>query len=364
MIAEIKDGDITNYIRGVTGIIYSKDKKGTKTYYVTNNHGDVTALVNSSGTIVKEYTYDEYGVEKNPDKEDTNPFRYCGEYYDTETGFIYLRARYYDPELGRFISEDPARSETNWYVYCSGNSVNAVDLLGLEKIVVSGSEYDGNLLDKRYKGNFLDPAINRLKGMVASAKERITWIVSKTGYSDEAIAAMKTFADGNGVNFITIDSADDLINYINSGSVSDKLISERRINDKITSFELYSHGLEFNGGTIELGYRQDNANSLSLNSNNIKRMNWRAFEGCTSKFYSCNTGKAGYNSFAQNWVNITGGKAIASKNKTTYVPVGYYLNSDQKNSIKYYGFNVFGSNYQPIPSGGGSWLTFTKIDGR
>ena len=59
VIAEIKDGDVTNYIRGLCGIIYSKDKKGTKTYYVTNNHGDVTALVNSSGTIIKEYTYDE-----------------------------------------------------------------------------------------------------------------------------------------------------------------------------------------------------------------------------------------------------------------------------------------------------------------
>ena len=130
VIAEIKDGDVTNYIRGLCGIIYSKDKKGTKTYYVTNNHGDVTALVNSSGTIIKEYTYDEYGVETNPDKEDTNPFRYCGEYYDTETGFIYLRARYYDPTLGRFISEDPARDEINWYIYSGNNPIMFIDPSG------------------------------------------------------------------------------------------------------------------------------------------------------------------------------------------------------------------------------------------
>ena len=154
VIAEIKDGDVTNYIRGVTGIIYSKDKKGTKTYYVTNNHGDVTALVNSSGNIIKEYTYDEYGVEKNPDKSDKNPFRYCGEYFDSETGFIYLRARYYDPELGRFISLDfhwtpdnmiygddndngnaeidilAIRQSNNLYVYCMNSPIYFTDPSG------------------------------------------------------------------------------------------------------------------------------------------------------------------------------------------------------------------------------------------
>ena len=148
VIAEIKDGDVTNYIRGVTGIIYSKDKRGTKTYYVTNNHGDVTVLVNSSGNIIKEYKYDEYGVETNPDKEDTNPFRYCGEYYDTETGFIYLRARYYDPELGRFISEDPARDEVNWYSYANNNPVTFIDPLGLSIILTGTDEENQKSLEQ------------------------------------------------------------------------------------------------------------------------------------------------------------------------------------------------------------------------
>lgn len=58
---------------------------------------------------------------------DTNPFRYCGEYYDAETGLIYLRARYYDTDIGRFISEDPIRDGLNWYVYCGNNPVNRID---------------------------------------------------------------------------------------------------------------------------------------------------------------------------------------------------------------------------------------------
>ena len=57
--------------------------------------------------------------------------RYCGEYYDAETGLIYLRARYYDPSIGRFISEDPIKDGINWYVYCSNNPIKFVDPSGL-----------------------------------------------------------------------------------------------------------------------------------------------------------------------------------------------------------------------------------------
>ena len=60
-----------------------------------------------------------------------NPFRYCGEYYDEETGLIYLRNRYYDSSIGRFITEDPAKDGLNWYSYCGGNPVMFVDPWGL-----------------------------------------------------------------------------------------------------------------------------------------------------------------------------------------------------------------------------------------
>ena len=65
--------------------------------------------------------------------EDSNPFRYCAEYYDGESEFIYLRARYYSPDLQRFISEDPIRDGNNWYAYCGNNPIMIVDPLGLAK---------------------------------------------------------------------------------------------------------------------------------------------------------------------------------------------------------------------------------------
>ena len=95
-----------------------------------NGHGDVTALV-SDGAVTKAYDYDAYGVEKNPDPNDTNPFRYCAEYFDQETQNIYLRNRYYNSSNGRFLTEDPAQDGLNWYVYCGNNPVMRIDPSGL-----------------------------------------------------------------------------------------------------------------------------------------------------------------------------------------------------------------------------------------
>ena len=81
------NGDVTNrYIRG-NGLINS-DENG---WYLFNGHGDVVQLADDTGTVAKEYAYDAFGNEKNIDASDTNPFRYSGEYYDKESGTIYLR---------------------------------------------------------------------------------------------------------------------------------------------------------------------------------------------------------------------------------------------------------------------------------
>ncbi len=100
-----------------------------------NIHGDVTRVNDfMSGTEENEYKYNAFGEISKMSESYENPFRYCGEYYDAETGWVYLRNRYYNPETGRFINEDPARDGSNWYVYCKNNPVTFVDPWGVGQL--------------------------------------------------------------------------------------------------------------------------------------------------------------------------------------------------------------------------------------
>ena len=91
------------------------------------------------GSVTRRYDYDAFGNEREitgQSATDANPFRYSGEYFDSETGTIYLRARYYAPGTGRFTSEDPAKDGANWYVYCYGNPVIYIDVSGLAAVEI------------------------------------------------------------------------------------------------------------------------------------------------------------------------------------------------------------------------------------
>ena len=123
------------YIRGLN-IIASRTDEAI-TYYHYNAHGDVVQLTDSTGAVVKDYTYDAFCVERNADDTDANPFRYCGEQFDAETGNYYLRARYYTPGTGRFGQEGPIRDGLNWYGYCGNNPVNMIGPNGLDAVVIT-----------------------------------------------------------------------------------------------------------------------------------------------------------------------------------------------------------------------------------
>jgi RHS repeat-associated protein len=129
----------TVYIRGTSlaaAFDWDEGSKGDNRFYIQNAHGDVVNLTNADGEVTKKYTYDAFGVEKDIVDSDTNAFRYCGEYYDAETGTIYLRARYYNPSTGRFISRDSVTGDINdplslnLYTYCHNNPLLNFDPSG------------------------------------------------------------------------------------------------------------------------------------------------------------------------------------------------------------------------------------------
>lgn len=107
------------------------------TYYSLNNHGSVVNII-SQYTQQNNYSYDAFGNSTDFITPQTyNPFGYCGEYTDEETGFVYLRNRYYDPSIGSFITEDSAKDGLNWYAYCANDPVNYIDPLGLDAVLIT-----------------------------------------------------------------------------------------------------------------------------------------------------------------------------------------------------------------------------------
>ena len=127
----------TIYTYGADGVTTQKNRV-RELVYQKDAHGNVVAVTDSSGNPIESYTYDAFGNQPSAVDAYRN-FRYCGEYTDPETGFVYLRNRYYNPATGRFITEDPVQDGANWYSYCGGNPVMLVDPDGLS---ISCSEDD------------------------------------------------------------------------------------------------------------------------------------------------------------------------------------------------------------------------------
>ena len=150
------DGKLIYEKRGGDDIFYLYDSYGslsnirwykngasspTNIYVITNQQGDVLGLYDYAGTRKVSYEYDAWGntVSVTDTSEDCwstlNPFRYRGYYFDTETGLYYVLSRYYNPEIGRWISADSLLNQesvlgNNMFAYCLNNPVNMTDETG------------------------------------------------------------------------------------------------------------------------------------------------------------------------------------------------------------------------------------------
>lgn len=135
VILETRGNESISYARGIN-YIGRVDNAGTLSYFLYNGHGDVVQTVSEAGEIENQYDYDIFGNPTLTVENYLNSIRYAGEFYDSETGLYYLRARYYDPYIGRFISEDSYWGEDsnplslNLYTYCENDPIQYVDPTG------------------------------------------------------------------------------------------------------------------------------------------------------------------------------------------------------------------------------------------
>jgi RHS repeat-associated protein len=107
---------------------------GQVAYYQADGLGSITSLTDANGSPLATYTYDAFG-RTTATGPLFNPFQYTGRDWDQETGLYYYRARYYDPNTGRFISEDPIRfwGGIDFYKYVDNSPVDAIDPSGEQK---------------------------------------------------------------------------------------------------------------------------------------------------------------------------------------------------------------------------------------
>jgi RHS repeat-associated protein len=119
----------------------------TPSFYGYDGGGNVRQLTNSAGTVTDTYEYDAYGNEFTVSGTTPNEYMYRGEQYDSDLGLYYLRARYYNPLTGRFLSRDPYEPKLrdshgrpidpkkfHKYLYAGGDPVNALDPTGKDAL--------------------------------------------------------------------------------------------------------------------------------------------------------------------------------------------------------------------------------------
>ena len=123
---------------GTEGNVLATERfKGDDTQYYLYNEdiqGSTTSLVKEDGSVDATYQYTDFGETIiHGDDQAKNEVCYTGGIYDQSTGLYYLNARYYNPEDGRFMTEDTYRGDTtksetgHLYVYCANNPVNAIE---------------------------------------------------------------------------------------------------------------------------------------------------------------------------------------------------------------------------------------------
>jgi RHS repeat-associated protein len=127
----ITDG-ITSYLYGPGEVPIEQIGPSATQWYFSDQLGSTRALTDSSGAVVGGYGYSTYGSVSSHTGSASSPLQYAGQYTDAETGYQYLRARYYDPATAQFLTVDPLVAKSgSRYGYAQQNPVQYVDPSGL-----------------------------------------------------------------------------------------------------------------------------------------------------------------------------------------------------------------------------------------
>ena len=150
LLSETTNGIVTRYFYGPGGQPYAQQVGTNPIQYLhADQIGSIRAITNNTGTTLATLTYDTHGTPTASTGTATSRFGYAGQYTDPETGYQYLRARYYDPTTAQFLTRDPLEATTgDAYGYAWNNPLNYTDptgeipSAGLAIAVIAGGAFD------------------------------------------------------------------------------------------------------------------------------------------------------------------------------------------------------------------------------
>jgi RHS repeat-associated protein len=120
----------------IQGQILAQQESGAWAYVLPDHLGSVRQLADADGQVTLAQSYDPFGVPLETFGSGGSDFGYTGEWYGSYTELLFLRARYYDPAVGRFLSKDPFPGYVHWpqmlnpYPYAANNPVSRTDPSG------------------------------------------------------------------------------------------------------------------------------------------------------------------------------------------------------------------------------------------
>ena len=176
---EDEAGEHIHYIRGHELLASDSERARMYYHYACDEMGSITDITDCHGTVLNHYAYDAFGNRTVEEETVENRFGFAGEMLDAVTGQYYLRARFYNPVIARFLSEDTYYGDgLNLYAYCHNNPVRYVDPSGhiCEKKQYKLEQYKEYLkqgIDKKeayQKANY--DAIKKYNGLEAAERYR------------------------------------------------------------------------------------------------------------------------------------------------------------------------------------------------
>ena len=211
-----ENSNVIRLIRGSELIARSSDSESARTYYhyASDEMGSTTHIVDEQGNVQNRYAYDAWGKIEVKEEAVPNRFTYYGQQIDPITQQYYLRARFYNPVIGRFTQEDTYRGDgLNLYAYCANNPVFYTDpggyacdgkdpLTSAQRVTYDAARVEGKTASQAYAiATGTNPLVPRMSWNEFQHNNRGYW--TKHGLSEAYSRYLSTIVDlGEGSHYL------------------------------------------------------------------------------------------------------------------------------------------------------------------